>query len=364
MQKMGKVRRGLIAFVGVLALQSAAAAQQTTHWETSIDTAKRMAAQSNRFVLIVFSAPWCTACRAMENDVLGDPAVVAALSASYVPAKLNVDYYRGTAGQYGVSILPTTVILAPGGRQEVLDVIRGRLPADQFSARLNQVVANFRQRPGTVYTQIAGGPAAGGAAAVAVSPGPVALAPVAVGPGNAAAPASAPATAPAAEAAANGLVAAAVQPPAGLAGLPPASESPTAAAGPPTADAVHNPPLGLDGFCPVQLAEKAAWSRGDERWGAVHRGRTYLFVGPEEQHRFLLDADRYAPVNSGDDVVVALEQGRTVPGLREHGVSFGGRIYLFADEVTLEKFTKNPRYYADRAIQAMRSEVRPGPQVR
>ena len=115
-----------------------------------------------------------------------------------------------------------------------------------------------------------------------------------------------------------------------------------------------NPPFGLDGFCPVQLVENSRWQPGKKAWGAIHRGRTYLFAGAEERRRFLADPDRYAPVSSGDDVVLLLEQGRSVSGYREHGLQFDGHVYLFAAEGTLEKFRSNPRYYADRALQAMR----------
>ena len=116
-----------------------------------------------------------------------------------------------------------------------------------------------------------------------------------------------------------------------------------------------NPLFGLDGFCPVQLVENCSWQPGKKAWGVIHRGRTYLFAGPEEQRRFQADPDRYAPVSSGDDVVLLLEQGRSVSGYREHGLQFDGHVYLFADEGTLEKFRSNPHYYADRALQAIRS---------
>jgi len=127
-------------------------------------------------------------------------------------------------------------------------------------------------------------------------------------------------------------------------GVPPAS-SPT----PP-----GNPPLGLDGYCPVTLCEQQRWAPGNPRWGAIHRGRTYLFAGPEEQRRFFADPDRYAPVISGNDIVLATEQGRVVPGMREHGVFYQGRVYLFSEEGTLEKFSRNPAAYAAQALAALR----------
>ena len=117
-----------------------------------------------------------------------------------------------------------------------------------------------------------------------------------------------------------------------------------------------NPQFGLDGYCAVSLSEKQQWVPGDRRWGAVHRGRTYLFAGPEEQRRFFADPDRYAPAVSGNDVVLATEQGQPVSGMREHGVFFGNRIYLFSSEATLQKFARNPNQYVGQTMGA----VRPG----
>ncbi len=102
--------------------------------------------------------------------------------------------------------------------------------------------------------------------------------------------------------------------------------------------------------------------------GAIHRGRTYLFAGPEEQRRFFADPDRYAPAASGNDVVLATEQGQAVPGMRQHGVFFPERlpnhVYLFSSEATLEKFAKNPSLYANQALGATRSGDYPGQQLR
>jgi thioredoxin-related protein/YHS domain-containing protein len=123
--------------------------------------------------------------------------------------------------------------------------------------------------------------------------------------------------------------------------------------------ALHNPAFGLDGFCPVSLAEKQQWVRGDTRWGVNHRGRTYLFAGPEEQRRFFTDPDRYAPVALGNDIVLAAEQGQAVPGTREHGVFFGNRVYLFSSEASLDKFARNPNAYANRALEALRGGANP-----
>ncbi len=115
-----------------------------------------------------------------------------------------------------------------------------------------------------------------------------------------------------------------------------------------------SPPLALDGYCSVLLKEQKRWGVGDRRWGAVHRGRTYLFTGPDEQKKFLESPDSYAPVMSGNDPVVSLDSGQAVPGKREHGVFFENRVYLFSDEASLARFYQNPGRYAAEVVQAMR----------
>jgi len=140
---------------------------------------------------------------------------------------------------------------------------------------------------------------------------------------------------------------------AGLAGRP--LDPPKQAAGIKPASLL----FALDGFCPVQLLEKDRWQPGQRAWGAIHRGRTYLFAGPDEQRRFLADPDRYAPVSSGNDVVLLLDQGRMVSGDRNHGLRFDGHVYLFADEATLARFQNNPQFYADRVLQTQRPPAQP-----
>jgi protein disulfide-isomerase len=112
--------------------------------------------------------------------------------------------------------------------------------------------------------------------------------------------------------------------------------------------------IGLDGRCPVTLVERHQWLAGDPRFGAVHRGRTYLFAGQQEQQLFLVAPDRYSPAIAGNDSVAASEQGLVIPGRREHGVFFGNRIYLFANEANLEKFEREPDHYAAIAQSVMR----------
>jgi YHS domain-containing protein len=112
------------------------------------------------------------------------------------------------------------------------------------------------------------------------------------------------------------------------------------------------PPLGLEGFCPVTLAEQNRWQVGDRRWGVIHRGRTYLFAGPTDQQKFLSNPDRYSPVASGQDVVMAVDYGQSVDGTRALGMEYQNRKYLFSSEASQSAFLKNPERYAAQVLQA------------
>lgn len=275
----------------------------------------------------------------MENEVFSQPGVAGSIEANYVPVRLNFDYAKTTAARYGVTALPTTVIIAPTPQGEVLDSIRGRLDAGQYLTRLNHVAMDFKRQNQNPYVQIP--PAAAGQTQITAATPPTTMQPPV-------------------------MQAPAIQPPAMQ---PPVIQpsAPQLPAGQPTITAqapANNALLGLDGYCPVQLIEKHAWVKGDRRWGAIHEGRTYLFAGPDEQRRFFADPQRYAPVNTGNDVVMSVEQRRATPGRRQHGVTYQGHVYLFAEEATLQKFSKNPSYFANQAMQASRTDELANQQVR
>ena len=125
----------------------------------------------------------------------------------------------------------------------------------------------------------------------------------------------------------------------------------------------EGPPLGLDGYCPVTLVEREKWVKGDPKYGAFHRGRTYLFASPEEQATFLdrEGYDKYAPALSGYDAVKYAEQGALVDGKRVHGVFYRGQVFLFADEVTLQQFWTAPERFATTVrAEQQRSAMRSG----
>jgi YHS domain-containing protein/thiol-disulfide isomerase/thioredoxin len=482
----------------VLVMAAAAFGQDKMPWQPNLETAQRMAAETNRLVLIHFWAPWCRPCVRLEQEVFSNAETAKGLEANFVMVKLNADEAPGTARLYGVSSLPTDVITTPAGR--MVSQIQSPPSVAQYVTQMNQAAEGHRslarkpdrpsvQQPapplgsGASYgPQYAPGamPTAGpppayqpptspqqappgndgyaeyfpqqqsqapqtnsqygqvaptqahsavpGAAPTPTSPnpvdpyaapvasqsppanpyaapaasqsppanpyaapaasqpppanpyaGPAASQPLAADPYAAPAPAQSPAVNPYAASPPP-----AQQPPAAVySAAPPSAQPPAAAIGqapynsqqlatapalsqPPNAPQLPPgcPPLGLDGNCPVTLVERKRWVAGQPAYGAVHRGRTYLFLGPQEKEKFLADPDRYSPVLSGIDPVLAFDKQVAVPGRREFGV-FGadGQVYLFADENSRARFEANEQAYASRARQATQTQyqaMRPG----
>ena len=129
-------------------------------------------------------------------------------------------------------------------------------------------------------------------------------------------------------------------------------------------DTYGSMPVGLEGYCPVTLAERGAWVEGRAQWGARHRGRTYLFASAEQQKAFLADPDRYAPALSGDDPVLAFDVGKSTPGQRRYGVTYQSRTYLFSSTETRDAFAANPQRYTSGATVAENRRPANGPVVR
>jgi YHS domain-containing protein len=142
------------------------------------------------------------------------------------------------------------------------------------------------------------------------------------------------------------------------------TQTAAAPAAPTEPDTYGSMPVGLEGYCPVTLAERGAWVEGRAQWGARHRGRTYLFASAEQQKAFLADPDRYAPALSGDDPVLAFDVGKSTPGQRRYGVTYQSRTYLFSSTETRDAFAANPQRYTSGATVAENRRPANGPVVR
>lgn len=112
---------------------------------------------------------------------------------------------------------------------------------------------------------------------------------------------------------------------------------------PPTAPAAAQ--IGLQGHCPVTIAEAHKWAKGDPQYGAVHRGKTYLFASAVEQQKFLANPDKFSPVLGGNDPVVMFHEGRYIAGTPALGAMYKKRMYLFSTPAAKTEFEANPTKY-------------------
>jgi protein disulfide-isomerase len=411
-------------------LTSSASAARPIRWQADLEAAKRAAARSNRLVLVHFWADWCGPCKEMDTQVFSRQEVAEVLEAHFVPVRLNRDHFPQTVRHYNVSILPCDVIITPQG--QLIERIVGVFNPSQYTARLYRVAARTTdRRVASVGQAPAMGPPAGQGPATNLGPGVAGYDPgenippnrvpdaeghyvnrpkpaqpsdsSLIGPrygrnratspeGIGGTPQGDPLHQPPPDLSAQfqgpptltpgnpALQGTNRRPDVSLpgpgdprAGQPnSASRAPAAWSPGSTAQLpAGNPPLAMDGYCPVQLTENERWVVGDPRWGLTWRGRTYLFSGPDACDRFDAAPDRYAPVLSGNDIVLAAEQGRMVPGRREYGAwassNRGGqmerRVYLFSGEATYGRFQAAPDRYVNALRQLERSMAQRPPEA-
>jgi protein disulfide-isomerase len=396
---------------------SEGAASVGIRWQHDLEAAKTLASQTQRLVLIHFWTPDCAPCMTLEQTVFNQQAVAGAIEAQFVPVKLNANENPATAQGFGITRVPTDVIITPKG--EVVGKLISPPTPSAFVAEVNQIASKHTTTLGSPFARATAStpspPQLNAAYAnltlpastlpAAAQPVIAEHAPVAASPASArpvVAPLSAenqyaphssdvaahpvappisqspgPASAqPAARQVTNQFAPPSVAPPLAAA-LPTVRQVTNQFAAPPAVGAqaalqpsantaalvgaapdasklpAGSPPLGFDGYCPVSMRNQWKWVPGDPRWGIVHRGRTYWFAGPSEQQQFWTDPDRYSPALSGMDPVMAMDHQQQVPGKREHAIDYDGLFYMFCSEATLQQFTANPERYAVGVRQAM-----------
>jgi thiol:disulfide interchange protein len=110
-------------------------------WETSERDARDRARQQRVPLLVFVRAAWALASIEMEREAWADPRV-AALALRVVPLRLDVTSGEGDAElyaqRYGISGVPETILLDPGGRP--LTRLLGRVDADRLFAELTRAL--------------------------------------------------------------------------------------------------------------------------------------------------------------------------------------------------------------------------------
>ena len=373
-----------------LAANASFSQAEAVRWRTDLDAAKIEAIQSGKLVLLHFWTPSCGPCRTLEQDVFSQPQIGDFLEQSFVPVKVNAELSPALAGAYQIDQVPSDVVLTPQGN--VVAKLSCPMQPDAYTAQLKGVATHYVQfmaKPSapvqpprqSVYAGLQVGhyntqpavtstPQTSSATvnlAPAYTSNPFTGAPQAPPQATAQMPAAptpampqrysnpyAPATAPATATAPAVAPAFALAPPVAqqyVAAQQPAPRSQIATTPPRLPPG--SPALAFDGYCPVSLKLARKWVAGNPQFGAIHRGRTFLFTSDAQRQQFLANPDTYSPVFSGMDPGLMLDQNQAVEGSRKYGYEYRGAFYLFHNKETMAQFANNPDRYSAQVRQAM-----------
>lgn len=385
-------------------------AADTVSWRNNLDAAKIEATQANKLVLLHFYTSTCGPCRMLDENVFSQAQIGDSIEQNYVPVKVNADEAPALAAAFRVERVPSEIVLTPQGN--VIASLSCPQNPSEYIGQLTNLADHYRQyaqgrtnaNQSTVQSAYAGlhvgqysqqqaiqQPGEPSQQAAYAMPTPSATnnpyattqntpyGPAAnVNPGFAQAntqPTVTP-TLPA-NAMPNSYrqQSTTVQDPSqSVAAQYPAYQQPVqqpivqqqvvtnpAAAQVNTVSHVSvtrqlpagSPPLAFDGYCPVALKSAHKWVAGDLKYGAIHRGRTFLFMGEEQRQQFLANPDAYCPVFSGVDPVLLLDNNQVVEGSRRFGFEYRGAFYLFANQESMNRFKSQPDQYAAGVRQAM-----------
>ena len=342
---MRKTFTALWSLLLLMTVVANASAQQSIDWVTDVNQAREMAKQQNRPILLHFYADWCVPCRKLDREVFPNNAVIQVISSNFIPVKVDIDKLKPLAQHFQVSTIPADVIVTAEGKVlyqqqssmdanvlvTALDGVAKRFgPANRAVAatnpninRANVAVTQPRQgQPPTRNIGPQGDLNRGGSfqpsnadddPQMQINPhvasnrqplnapyaGPQSPAPIEprthapnLHPNNGTVQQPG-LTLPPRVGPNNGIVGPTQQLPSHQNHLVQQPTNPVA-----YAPAPSNKQIAMDGFCPVTMIEKSKWVEANPQYGVVHRKRTYLFAGPEQQKKFLQDPDRFSPALS------------------------------------------------------------------
>ncbi len=320
----------------------------TAGWQVNFEKAEAQAKEQGVPLVVHFHAHWCGPCRTMESEVLQTADVLAALRSGIIGVKVNADDRRDLVSRFGISALPTDVIISPNG--QVLSKSAGSPGRNAYVARLAQHSVSPKS---SVHPD---SPAQRSETAVARTTDQTEKAPVT----NVSHQQNTEVSPELSVAVQSEIVA--------LEGTPAdnsvvSNDKPEASG---TKDVVgsnvNNLPkamtkalrresdsrIGLHGYSPVSLTEMEAWKTGDAQFKYEFQGVSYQLSSAEELDRFKASPEKFVPALHGCDPVALVNDQVVQAGHIELGVTWRSKVYFFYSKETRDVFLRNPEKFVQR----------------
>lgn len=145
------------ALLGLLTLLcfTAAEARSPVFSEYSFEQAKQQAQQEHKFLLLDFSASWCSPCKKMEANTWQDKVVQSWIKENAIAIQIDVDKQEKLSSQFHITGMPTIVIFKPDQTQKEFGRQDGYLDATEMmlwlkgaqSVKSEAELAKFLEKP-------------------------------------------------------------------------------------------------------------------------------------------------------------------------------------------------------------------------
>jgi len=336
---------------GLTAQATAAELVAASVWKTDFAAAQAEAKKLNRPLVVHFHAKWCGPCKKMEREVLDTQQVLKLLDAGFVAVKVDVDHNEKLRQKFGVTGMPTDLILDPDGKTLVRT--EGYSPEagdrQKYVNNITRIDVRYAAERAKIARANSATPEKNAAekntAETKTSDKVAAEKPPLIAKENTS-PKSAPTTRP------NGDKL--VPPPSDPKKIPEVASSADPVSLPrdekkqdvPAATDITGLLLALDGYCPVTLRSTRSWKSGSSDITLDHDGQTFYFAAADKRDEFKAHPDRYAPRLLGCDPVVLAENDLAVRGSVKFGAYYEGELFLFETADSRVKFRKDPSRYA------------------
>lgn len=101
-------------------------------WTNDIESAQKLAYNSDKNIMVFFTAEWCSPCRIMKREVFADNEVMKAINSNVVPVEINIDNPNNQelVKQYNIRATPTTLFINSDGK--VIDYAVGKVGKTKF----------------------------------------------------------------------------------------------------------------------------------------------------------------------------------------------------------------------------------------